>query len=202
MITDTSIKDNQLMTTIAVGENIKDPLSRFAESWSRNETVSFIVPGYIHFLFLPFFFFFFLPFFLPREIPPLAWSYVFLRRLKSKPRSTINIFPLSFPETSRHFFPPLRFHIFLLPFLFFFLPPLPHYSFFFFFKSQRIDHGNYLQKDRNSSSISVILKRVRVYIYMCCQGHYSEQLFPHTCYHRSVLVSQICLQTTFVEFTL
>ena len=151
MITDTSIKDNQLMTTIAVGENIKDPLSRFAESWSRNETVSFIVPGYIHFLFLPFFFFFFLPFFLPREIPPLAWSYVFLRRLKSKPRSTINIFPLSFPETSRHFFPPLRFHIFLLPFLFFFPPPLPHYSFFSSFSS-----------NRNVSIMVITCKRIEI----------------------------------------
>lgn len=192
MITDTSIKDNQLMTTIAVGENIKDPLFQFAESWSRNETVSFIVPGYIHFLFLPFFF----PFFLPRDIPPLAWSYVFLRRLKSKPRSTINIFPLSFPETSRHFFPPLRFHIFPLPFLFFSFLPLPHY---FFFSSS---------SNRNVSIMVIGCKRIRIprRFQWSWNVYVSRSLFwttfPHTCYHRSVLVFEICLHTTFVQFTL
>lgn len=60
MVSDILIKDNQLMTTIAVGagENIKDPLSRLAESWCPGTRVSFIMPGYIHF---SRFFFFFLP---------------------------------------------------------------------------------------------------------------------------------------------
>lgn len=176
------------MTTIAVGENIKDPLSRFAESWSRKRNSIFHRARLHSFSFPPFFFLSLSPpFFPPREIPPpLAWSYVFLRRLKSKPRSTINIFPLSFPETSRHFFPLLRFHIFHSSF---FSLPLPHYSFFsfFFFESVMVIT---IQIPRRFQSI---LKRV------CCQGRYSEQLFPIACYHRSVLVYEIYLETTFVR---
>lgn len=65
MVSDTLIKDNQLMTTIiavGAGENIKDSLSRFVESWSHNENV-------FHHARLHPFSSSFLSF---REIPPLA----------------------------------------------------------------------------------------------------------------------------------
>lgn len=65
MVSDTLIKDNQLMTTIiavGTGENIKDSLFRFVEGWSHNESV-------FHHARLHSFSSFFLSF---REIPPLA----------------------------------------------------------------------------------------------------------------------------------
>ena len=93
MVSDILIKDNQLMTTIAVGagENIKDPLSRLAESWCPGTRMSFIMPGYIHFSRFFLFFFFFFPFHpLPATLFPRNSSFGMELRISSPAKMRVS----------------------------------------------------------------------------------------------------------------